>query len=137
VTTIVCTQLADVKSKDRPLLTAQPRRASDGAVNVAERKSRYDIIAERGQLLWAELHSKADPDKAWFDDWCNRVPKFNCSCSKDLMDYLGKYPVDWDNFYRFSVELHRAVSCKLDKPGWSILTYDRDVFSGRQPDSEK
>jgi len=85
------------------------------------RKERDEARAKLGRELWSELHARPMTQHQ-FEEWCNRVPAFGCSCRKDLLAYIDKHPVDWDNFYEWGVLLHDAVNVKLGKPVWDRTT---------------
>ncbi len=70
--------------------------------------------------LWHELHSKQDPTTVWCEDWCKRVPRVGCGCQTWLADYLLANPPRYDDFFAYSVDLHNAVSAKLNKEKWTL-----------------
>jgi hypothetical protein len=86
--------------------------------------TRADELLKLYHALWKEIHSKQDATPEWFADWVRRIPSVNCGCFKWLREYLTNNPPRYDDWPTFANELHLAVSCKLDKPGWSVRTYD-------------
>lgn len=75
--------------------------------------------------LWDEIHTRENPDAEWFATWRARVPSFSdCGCSVFLDDYCVINPPRFDNFPRWSWELHNAVNAKLGRalfPWWSYV----------------
>ena len=86
---------------------------------IKPRRSRREIIAEKGRALWDEAHAKDNPTPEWFSDWVSRVPNFDCACRDWLNAYILENPPRFDDFYAWSVECHNAVNAKLDRPIWS------------------
>lgn len=77
-----------------------------------------DVTLDLYHSLWAELHSIHDPTPEWFARWLARVPQASCGCRKWLAEYIDDHPPDYDDFARWSVDLHNAVNAKLGKPIW-------------------
>ena len=67
--------------------------------------------------LWAELHSKIEPDQVWFDGWLNRVPCGECRDS--FRKYVADNPPDFANFRQWAIDAHNWVNAKLGKPIWT------------------
>lgn len=74
--------------------------------------------------LWSELHTKKDPDAEWFATWRARVPSFSgCGCGEFLTEYCVANPPRFDDFARWSWELHNAVNAKLNRPAFAWIDY--------------
>jgi hypothetical protein len=66
--------------------------------------------------LWNEIHTKENPNAEWFSTWRARVPSFSgCGCGEFLDDYCLANPPRFDDFARWSWELHNAVNAKLGR----------------------
>ena len=74
----------------------------------------------RGQALWSELHTQQNPTEVWFLCWLKRIPKFGCSCQSDFLKILESNPIRYDDYFRWTVEVHNAVNRKLSKPEMSV-----------------
>jgi hypothetical protein len=74
----------------------------------------------KSRALWEELHTKESPTEEWFKDWLSRIPRYGCSCSKDFQAILEAIPVDYRNFFVWSVRVHNEVNKKLGKPTFSL-----------------
>jgi hypothetical protein len=74
--------------------------------------------------LWREIHTKDNPDAEWFATWRSRVPSFSdCGCSVFLDDYCKANPLRFDDFPRWSWELHNAVNAKLSRRLFSWIDF--------------
>jgi len=69
--------------------------------------------------LWTELHNKQDATPKWFADWVSRVPNTCGGCRDWLILYLETTPPRFDDFPRFTWELHNAVNLKLGRNEFS------------------
>ena len=70
--------------------------------------------------LWDALHTQENPTQAWFASWCSLVPSFGCGCQSWLREYLIENPPRFNDWFAYSVELHNAISRKLNKEQWTI-----------------
>jgi len=74
--------------------------------------------------LWNEIHTKEDPDAEWFATWRARVPSFSgCGCGEFLTGYCVANPPRFDDFARWSWELHNAVNAKLNRFAFAWIDY--------------
>ena len=74
--------------------------------------------------LWNEIHTKEDPDAEWFATWRARVPSFSgCGCGEFLTGYCVANPPRFDDFARWSWELHNAVNAKLNQFAFAWIDY--------------
>ena len=88
---------------------------------IDHQQSMKRLLIDEFHRLWNELHSKQDPDQAWFDDWLLRVPNFGCGCQDNFRKYVKDNPPDFDDFYRWSVNAHNWVNAKLGKSIWNPI----------------
>lgn len=73
------------------------------------------------QKHWAELHRKLDPDPEWFAAWLICIPGRACNrCAKNFEEILQANPIRYDDYFRWSVEVHNAVNRKLSKPELTV-----------------
>jgi glycosyltransferase involved in cell wall biosynthesis len=64
--------------------------------------------------LWNELHARSNPTKEWFADWVSRVPNITCGCREWLLKYITDHPPEFDNWPRWTFNLHNAVNAKKE-----------------------
>lgn len=74
-----------------------------------------------GSKLWAELHTKRDATPEWFAEWLSRVPNFRCSCRRDFEAIILANPPRYNDWFKWTVEIHNSVNKKLGK---SIVTFE-------------
>jgi len=87
-------------------------------------------LTDRYHALWGELHSKQDPTSEWFSDWVSRVPQSSCGCRKCLSDYIVANPPLFDDWPKWTWEVHNAVNEKLLRNAFSWS----DFVSKYRPD---
>jgi hypothetical protein len=61
---------------------------------------------------WETLHTVRNPTPSWFANWESKIP---CGACKENYKKLRIEP-RYDDWFRFTVELHNAVNAKLEKP---------------------
>lgn len=66
--------------------------------------------------LWSELHFKEDPTLEWFNEWLARVPSLGCDCVLHFAAILSENPPRYDDWPRWTWEVHNTVNLKLNKP---------------------
>jgi hypothetical protein len=107
----------------------------DAAVSFFQLEKSGDLL-KQFRDLWKELHCKVDPTAEWFDSWVSRIPSIDCDCRSWIRDYLLKNPSRFNDWFRFTWELHNAVNVKLDH---QQITMERAIRRWRPtpPISEK
>ena len=100
-----------------------------------ERPENHPTVIE-GRKRWGELHEYAgsypeeptseDVEKAkvWMEEWRSKIPAFGCRCKSKFKLIEAENPLRLDSrnsFYRWTVEVHDAVSKKLGKPTWAEI----------------
>jgi hypothetical protein len=77
------------------------------------------IILREGPRLWAELHlfslrNRNCEDvgfiKNWFDNWVASIPWNGCPCQQHFEEYCKQNPPDFNDLWRWGVELHNDVN---------------------------
>jgi hypothetical protein len=66
--------------------------------------------------LWQELHTKKDATKEWFASWLKRIPSLGCECRNAFEAIMKANPPRFDDWWRWTWEVHNAVNRKLGKP---------------------
>jgi glycosyltransferase involved in cell wall biosynthesis len=83
-----------------------------------------EMQRELFRALWDEIHTRDNPDAEWFATWRARVPSFSgCGCGEFLDDYCVTHPPRFDDFPRWSWELHNAVNAKLGRPSFAWIDF--------------
>lgn len=82
------------------------------------------------QDLWAELHTEKKPAQLWFNQWSAKVPWFGCSCGAFLSEFVKNSPPRFDDWFRWTWELHDAVDKHINKP---TVTIDEAIRIWRPP----
>jgi hypothetical protein len=86
--------------------------------------------------LWNEIHTKENPDDEWFATWRAKVPSFSgCGCGEFLDDYCVANPPRFDDFPRWSWELHNAVNAKpeLRRPFFAWIDFLHRYYPDQVP----
>jgi hypothetical protein len=52
----------------------------------------------------------------WFNAWIDDLPFGECPCREHFHEYLKENPVDWEDFFLWTVDLHNAVNERIGKP---------------------
>ena len=103
---------------DRICLTADPRRELPQLPPEqieAAKKARAAYLAKRRRALWAELHQKADADRAWLTAWLAHVPCGDCKAhAREILKTLP--PMFGAGWFAWTVAFHNAVNARLGKP---------------------
>ena len=111
--------------------------ANSGPVSIYESVSIPTFSESQQQLfheLWNELHTKADPDAAWFATWRARVPSFSgCGCGEFLDGYCVGNPPKFDDLARWSWDLHNAVNAKLGRPHFPWINFLHRYYPDQVP----
>lgn len=99
----------------------------DSAPLVQLRPRRALTIAERGPLLWKELHTRAfnavelSGEAGWLEAFEKRIP---CGeCKRHWREVLAEYPPDFrdaGSYFRWSWIAHNIVSRKIGKAQISL-----------------
>lgn len=80
-----------------------------------------------GPKMWEELHKRAlipvgdsQTEMKWFlNQW---VSQMSCGeCKGFLIKYIQNVPIDFGNYFGWSVDFHNAVNAKLGKKQFSAL----------------
>lgn len=83
---------------------------------------------------WLPLHQYAvDNTHNWnqvdatvfYDEWCNGIPSYNCSCAANWAEYTKSDPPDFssaDAFFAWSVKAHNFVSANHAVPRKQAMT---------------
>lgn len=91
-----------------------------------------------GSAHWAKLHSAESPNAEWLTRWLTQIPSYGCSCHKDFHTILATNTPRFNDWFRWSVEVHNAVNEKLGKPVWTIdeayAIWRRRKFEWKQVD---
>lgn len=102
------------------------------------------FLIERQRAHWSELHSVV-MSQSQLEKWIDRIPGYDtlpCNCEKHFYKLLENNPPRFDDWYRWTWEIHNAVNLKLGKQliawtdaiqlwGWSI----KDIPDGNAEDS--
>ena len=73
--------------------------------------------------LWAEIHSETSSTPEFLEEWLRRVPNIECGCQDWLREYVVNNPPRFDDWPRWTWELHNAVNAKLSKQHFSWSDY--------------
>ena len=76
-------------------------------------------IKDEGPKLWKELHEAENPNAEWFGAWLQRIPRYGCTCKNDFAVILKDNPPRFDDWKRWTWEVHGAVNRKLGKAEFS------------------
>jgi hypothetical protein len=71
---------------------------------------------------WAKLHQNTMTESE-LNHWIDTIPGYedlSCDCQKEIYKLLETNPPRFDDWQRWSWEIHNAVNLKINKP---ILTY--------------
>ena len=77
------------------------------------------VILREGPRLWTELHlfslrNQNCEDvgfiKNWFDNWVASIPWNGCPCQQHFEEYCKQNPPDFNDLWRWGVELHNDVN---------------------------
>lgn len=77
------------------------------------------VILREGPRLWTELHlfslrNRNCEDvgfiKNWFDNWVASIPWNGCPCQQHFEEYCKQNPPDFNDLWRWGVELHNEVN---------------------------
>ena len=72
------------------------------------------ILQEKQRNHWRHLHT-SQVDGMQFLDWLNEIPN-QCDCRKAFDALLETNPPRFDDWQRWTWEIHNAVNVKLNKP---------------------
>jgi hypothetical protein len=100
--------------------------------NVAEA---YNPLIAIYHKLWRDTHTKINPTAKWFSGWMNSIPNIKCGCLEWLKDYIASHEPRFDDWPRYSWELHNAVNAKLERLhfSWEEFIAKWDLFRVVQP----
>ena len=93
---------------------------------VAERINDPSYPLQRdGGRFWAELHLFALRHRGrnaigWFNDWAASLPFNGCPCEQHFNDWIAENPIDWENFFQWTIDLHNAVNMRIGKPTMAV-----------------
>ena len=95
------------------------QRAGDEVMERIDDPS-YPLQRDGGRF-WAELHLFAlrhtgGDASEWFNGWKASLPFNGCPCKEHFDEYLEQNPVDWNNFFGWTINLHNAVNERIGKP---------------------
>ena len=79
--------------------------------------------ANHFHALWEEVHMRIDPSPEWFAAWSLKVSSVTCGCDEWLRIYVIANPPRFDDWPRWTWELHNAVNAKLSKQHFSWSDY--------------
>jgi hypothetical protein len=77
------------------------------------------VILREGPRLWTELHlfslrNRNCEDvgfiKNWLDNWVASIPWNGCPCQQHFEEYCKQNPPDFNDLWRWGVELHNEVN---------------------------
>jgi hypothetical protein len=79
----------------------------------------HETTLDRQRDHWAKLHTQSF-DASAFESWVATIP--GCStCQRDFRKLLETNPPRYDDWFRWTVEIHNLVNQKLGKP---ILSFE-------------
>jgi hypothetical protein len=84
-------------------------------LQVERHQAKQDRL-ERARKHWEELHQQQNSDANWLVSWVKRIPQFGCSCGEEFQRILRANPPRFDDWQRWTFEVHNAVNAKLGKP---------------------
>lgn len=80
--------------------------------------------------LWKELHLRAlnyvqdentmGNETMFLNKWTLRVPVKGCRCADHWNLWYKNNPIDFSNYFGWTVTAHNAVNTKLGKPIWTV-----------------
>lgn len=82
------------------------------------------VILREGPRLWSELHlfslrNRNCEDRAfiknWFDNWVKSIPWNGCPCQQHFEDYCKQIPPDFNDLWKWGVELHNDVNRRIGR----------------------
>ena len=79
-------------------------------------------ITKEGSRYWTELHLFAlrvsgenHCHDFWLTEWVKSLPFEGCPCEQHLKDFIRLNPPDWNDFFKWSVDLHNAVNARIGR----------------------
>jgi len=89
-------------------------------VKRVERQTPTAQLAPNFHVLWREIHTNPDATQEWWDGIVKKVSSYFCSCGDFLKTYVTTNPPRFDDWFRWTWELHNAVNHKLNKPNITL-----------------
>ncbi len=96
---------------------------------------RTPTLAERGRAHWAKLHARR-MTPAELDEWEKAIPSFGCDCAAKYAGLKAANPPRFNDWGRWTWEIHNAVNSVLEKPFFDWAGFHRahpEIAYPKQP----
>jgi glycosyltransferase involved in cell wall biosynthesis len=94
-------------------------------------------IQDEGPRLWKELHTEAKPSEEWLASWISKIPKYGCTCTASFREIIKDNPARFNDWKRWTWEIHNSVNLKLKKPLYSWLNIEPFPSSWKPVDGHR